>query len=71
MDFTATFDTVWKEALWKCLLSIGVEKNLVDLIKYMYDQTNCAVIVNGNITEWLQVMTGVRLSPSLFNIFLE
>ena len=53
------------------LLSIGVEKNPIDLIKYMYDQTNCAVIVNGNITEWLQVMPGVRLSPSLFNIFLE
>ena len=60
VDFKAAFDTVWRDALWKCLLSIGVEKNLIDLIKYMYDQTKCAVIVNGKVTEWFQVKTGVR-----------
>ena len=74
VDFKAAFDTVWREA-FKCLLSIGVENNLIDLTKYMYDQTKCAVIVNGKVTERFQIMTGVRqgcpLSPNLFNIFLE
>ena len=63
MDFKAAFDTVWREALWKCLLSIGVEKNLIYLIKYMYDQTECAVIVNGKVTGWFQVMTRLSSFP--------
>ena len=65
----------WREALWKCLRSIGVDKVMVDLIESMYKQTKCSVSVNGKITEWFKVVTGVRqgclLSPSLFNLFLE
>ena len=47
----------------------------MELIEYMYNQSKCAVIVNGKISEWFEVMTGVRqgclLSPSLFNLFLD
>ena len=75
VDFKAAFDTIWREALWKCLRSIGVDQVLVDLIKNMYKQAECAVVINGKITDWFQVVTGVRqgclLSPSLFNLFLE
>ena len=74
-DFKAAFDTIWREAFWKCLRSIGVDQVLVDLIENMYKQTECAVVINGKITDWFQVVTGVRqgclLSPSLFNLFLE
>ena len=75
VDFKAAFDTIWREALWKCLRSIGVDKALVDLIESMYNQSMCSVMVNGKITEWFDVRVGVRqgclLSPSLFNLFLE
>ena len=75
VDFKAAFDTIWREALWKCLRSIGVEKVMIDLIDSMHKQTECSVSVNGKITEWFKVVTGVRqgclLSPSLFNLFLE
>ena len=41
----------------------------------LYEQTQCAVVINGHITNWFKVAVGVRqgslLSPSLFNIFLE
>ena len=41
----------------------------------MYEKTECAVIINNNLTEWFRVMIGVRqgflLSPTLFNIFLK
>ena len=41
----------------------------------MYEQTKCAIIVNGKISEWFKVGVGVRqgcrLSPVLFNLFLE
>ena len=75
VDFKAAFDTIWREALWKCLRSIGVDQVLVDLIENTYKQTECAVVINGKITDWFQVVTGVSqgclLSPSLFNLFLE
>ena len=75
VDFRAAFDIIWREALWKCLRSKGVDKVLVELVEYMYNQSKCAIIVNGKISEWFKVMTGVRqgcpLSPSLFNLFLE
>ena len=32
-------DTIWREALWKCLRSIGVDKVMADLIESMYKQT--------------------------------
>ena len=41
----------------------------------MYDKSQCAVTVNGRITEWFEVTVGVRqgclLSPTLFNLFLD
>ena len=75
VDFKAAFDTIWRDALWRCLRSIGTDKVLVDLIESMYKQTKCAVMVNGKVTEWFNVFVGVRqgclLSPSLFNLYLE
>ena len=45
------------------------------MIEKMYENTQCAVVVNGQLTEWFQVMVGVRqgclLSPTLFNLFLD
>ena len=41
----------------------------------MYDNTQCSILVDGQMTEWFEVLVGVRqgciLSPSLFNLFLE
>ena len=75
VDFKAAFDTIWREALWKCMNASGVDRVMVGLIQSMYEQSECSVTVNGNITNWFKVGTGVRqgclLSPSLFNLFLE
>ena len=40
VDFKAAFDTIWREALWKCLRSIGVDQVLVDLIKTCTNKQN-------------------------------
>ena len=57
------------------LRAIGVNTKIVDIIEYMYEKTECAVLINNNLTEWFKVIIGVRqgclLSPTLFNIFLE
>ena len=75
IDFKAAFDTIWREALWKMLKSIGIHSKIVDVIKSMYDNSECALTIDGNLTSWFKVNVGVRqgclLSPTLFNIFLE
>lgn len=75
IDFKAAFDTVWRKALWKMLRSIGVDQNIVAIIEDMYDRTECAIQIDGKLTEWFSVNVGVRqgciLSPTLFNVFLE
>ena len=75
IDFKSAFDTVWRKALWKMLRAIGVNSSIVNMIENMYNKTTCAVIVNGYMTDWFEVMIGVRqgclLSPTLFNVFLD
>ena len=57
------------------LLSIGVDKKIVAIIEQLYSDTECAVVIDGQITDWFKVEIGLRqgclLSPVLFNIFLE
>ncbi|KAK3883301.1 hypothetical protein Pcinc_012338 [Petrolisthes cinctipes] len=69
------FDTVWREALWIFLSSVGVNQRMINVIKKMYENTQCSVMIGGSMTEWFCVRVGVRqgciLSPALFNLFLE
>ena len=75
IDFRAAFDTVWRKALWKMMRKIGISTKIVNIVENLYENTECAVVINGQLTEWFSVEVGVRqgclLSPTLFNIFLE
>lgn len=75
VDFKAAFDTVWRKALWRMMVAIGVDPKIVRLIEDLYDNTQCAVLIDGQLTDWFSVDIGVRqgciLSPTLFNIFLD
>ena len=57
------------------LLKIGIPNKLVEIIKNVYDKTECFIIAEGELTDWFPVNIGVKqrciMSPSLFNIFLE
>lgn len=54
---------------------IGVNKKVIEIIENMYNKSQCAVNVDGKLTDWFEVVVGVRqgclLSPTLFNLFLE
>ena len=54
---------------------IGVNHKIVNIIEELYKNTECAIVINGQLTEWFKVEVGVRqgciMSPTLFNIFLE
>ena len=75
IDFNAAFDTIWREALWKILLHIGIQHKVVSIIKNMYEDTKCAVQIGGELTDSFPVNVGVRqgcvMSPTLFNIYLD
>ena len=57
------------------MMTIGVDPKIVRIIEILYEDTECAVVINGQITDWFAVRICVRhgclLSPTLFNIFLE
>ena len=75
IDFKSAFDTIWRKALWKMMISFGIDEKIVRIIENLYKDTECAVVIDGNITQWFSVKVGVRqgclLSPNLFNIFLD
>ena len=57
------------------MISFSIDGKIIRIIKNLYQDTEFAVVIDGNITEWFSVKVGVRkgclLSPTLFNIFLD
>ena len=41
---------------------IGIEEKIVNIPKYMYDNTKYCVMIDGKLTEWFQVMVGYGIS---------
>ena len=37
---------------WKTVMSIGVDPKITSLIEAIYENVECAVIINGQLTEW-------------------
>ena len=59
----------------KMFISIGIQSKIVNVIKSMYDNSECALTIDGNLASWFKVNVSARqgclLSHTLFNIFLE
>ena len=51
IDFKAAFDTVWRHALWKMMNCTGINPKIIKIIKYMYDNTQCSILVDSQMTE--------------------
>ena len=76
IDFKSAFDKIWRKALWKMLAHIGINKKIIKILETLYENSKCAVTIDGKLTEWSSVLVGVRqgwMSPltNFFNIFLE
>src|ERR1700733_4837505 len=75
IDFKQAFDSVWQEGLWKTMRHCGIPEELVLLIEDLYDKSESAVRINGELTEWFKIKVGVRqgcgMSSDLFNLLLE
>ena len=70
-SFQSTFDTIWRKALWKMMISIGINKEIASIVEKMYDKTTCAVVVDGPLTEWFSVSVGVWQGCLLSPNFVE
>ena len=75
VDFSKAFDSVNRDCLWFKLMNIGIHGNILNLIKSMYENLEACVRVNGQLTDWFSVNSGVRqgdnLAPTLFAIFVN
>ena len=67
-DFKSAFDKIWRKALWKMLAHIGINKKIIKILETLYENSKCAVTIDGKLTEWFSVLVGVRqgclLSPT-------
>ena len=75
IDFRKAFDSVHRDTLWKILKTYGVPPKMVTLMGLFYDQFECSVIIDNNLSEWFSVESGVRqgciISPILFLLAID
>ena len=75
LDFEKAFDSLKRVKLWKILRNYGIPGKLVNIIKELYNGSECSVLDKRNITDWFQVKDGVRqgcaMSGFLFVIAID
>ena len=64
------FDSVDRDSLWLLLRSKGIPEKILNLLKDLYSNTLSCVRVDGELSSWLKISSGVRqgcvLAPVLF-----
>ena len=75
VDFRKAYDTVWRDGLFKKLLSYDVDRRFVRLLRNIYATSSLAVKTqNGRSSIFASnvgLKQGCNLSPLLFNIFIN
>jgi len=75
IGFKKAFDSVHRPSVWKILKSYGFPEKLINIIKAFYMDSRCAVRAEGQLSDWFQIVTGVRqgciLSPLIFLIVID
>ena len=55
-----TFDSIWHKALFHKLELNKINGNFLDLLKYIYKKSRCAVKLNNKLTNFFNHEKGVR-----------
>ena len=60
IDFKAAFDTIWREALWKIMLHVGIHQKIVTLKKKCTktQSAQCKLVENLQISFQLKLELG-------------
>ena len=74
VDYKKAFDSINRNALFKILEANGINGNMLNAIMSIYKNVSASVFVNGNHSDKLFSLTGLKqgclLSPNLFSIFM-
>ena len=75
IDFRKAFDSINRNLLWHKLASIGMSSRMLSAVRSLYNEVTSCVRVNGYLSDWFNVSTGLRqgcsLSTILFNIYIN
>lgn len=76
VDMAKAFDRVNRDILYIKLANIGLTSgNFIETIKTLYNECKATIDVNGDYTQYFDIMSGVKqgdvISPTLFSIFIN
>ena len=75
VDFEKPFDSVHWESLWNTMRCYGIPDKLIRMVQLLYEDTQCAVVDEGEESEWFSAKTGVKqgcsMSGFLFLLVLD
>ena len=60
IDFEKAFDSVNRESLWNIMSVYGIPGELIIMVEMIYNNFKCAVLEEGETTEWFQVQSGAK-----------
>ena len=60
IDFEKAFDSISREVLWRLLRHYGMPDKVVTVIRVLYEGFSAQVVHNGQMTQLLNMKTGVR-----------
>ena len=60
VDFEKAFDSVHRESLRKIMESYGIPCKIIQMVQMLYKDSECAVLDEGEESEWFKVKTGVK-----------
>ena len=71
MGFEKTFDSVHRESIWKIMENYGIPRKIIHMVQMLYEESECAVLDEGEESEWFKVKIGVKQGDVMFGfIFL-
>ena len=75
IDYSKAFDYVNHQFLYHKMLNLNINSDIYNCIKTLYENPRSCVHLNGQLSDWFHVNSGVRqgdsLSPCLFSIFIN
>jgi hypothetical protein len=75
IDVKKAFDRVFRAGLWKRVFDEGVKGKMWRVLRSLYTKVESSVVIDGVLTEWFPLETGVRqgcvLSPLLYALFIN
>src|SRR6218665_1186643 len=75
IDYSKAFDCINHELLWKTLLEMGIPKQLIQLLKGLYENQSAVIRTEFGYTDRFKIKKGVWqgciLSPFLLNLYAE